>query len=73
VPKVKRKADKKLALTNGVTIDYPVQDLESRLPKAIIFDAIAIFSHTIFPEVKRKDFSSKITVHYLKKGWLFLF
>jgi len=65
----KKKAEK-LALTNGVTIDYRVQDLEEVDYPSNYFDAIA-FSHTHFPEVKRRIFHQKLSA-YLKKGGILI-
>lgn len=61
----KKKAEK-LALTNGVMIDYQVLDLESVDYPVNYFDAIA-FTYTHFPESKRRLYHQKLSA-YLKKG-----
>ena len=66
---VKKKAEK-LALTNGVTIDYRVEDLEATDYPANYFDAIA-FSFAHFPEVKRRVFHQKLSA-YLKNGGILI-
>jgi cyclopropane fatty-acyl-phospholipid synthase-like methyltransferase len=65
----KKKAEK-LALINGVEIDYRVEDLEEADYPADYFDAIA-FSFTHFPEVKRRVFHQKL-IAYLKKGGILM-
>jgi len=61
----KKKAEK-LALTDGIRIDYQVMDLEQVDYPANFFDAIA-FSYTHFPEAKRRPYHQKLSA-YLKKG-----
>jgi cyclopropane fatty-acyl-phospholipid synthase-like methyltransferase len=65
----KKKAEK-LALINGVVIDYRVEDLEEADYPSDYFDAIA-FSFTHFPEVKRRIFHQKLSA-YLKKGGILI-
>ncbi|WP_083638968.1 class I SAM-dependent methyltransferase [Algoriphagus marinus] len=65
----KKKAEK-LALENGVAIDYQVEDLEEADYPANYFDAIAL-SYTHFPEVKRRIFHQKLSA-YLKNGGILI-
>ena len=65
----KKKAEK-LALTNGVTIDYRLEDLEKVEYPSNSFDAIALI-YTHFPEVKRRIFHQKLSV-YLKNGGILI-
>jgi cyclopropane fatty-acyl-phospholipid synthase-like methyltransferase len=61
----KKKAEM-LALTNRVSIDYRVEDMEQIDYPTNYFDAIA-FSFTHFPEVKRRLYHQKSSA-YLKEG-----
>jgi cyclopropane fatty-acyl-phospholipid synthase-like methyltransferase len=65
----KKKAEK-LALINGVVIDYRVEDLEKVDYRSNSFDAIALI-YTHFPEVKRRIFHQKLSA-YLKKGGILI-
>lgn len=66
----KKKADK-LALKNGVSIDYQVLDLEQTAYAASYFDAIAL-SYSHFPENKRRLYHQQLSKNLKKGGILIL-
>lgn len=66
----KKKADK-LALKNGVSIDYQVLGLEDTAYQASYFDVLA-FSYTHFPENKRRIYHYKLSDNLKKGGILIL-
>lgn len=66
-----QKKAEKLALINRVAIDYRIKDLEEVDYPTDYFDAIA-FSHTHFPEAKRRGFHQKLSFNLKKGGILIL-